>query len=74
MDRIFRKTASITDVVKTARVEPHMYSEKGELLRDLEEIDDENIRRASVVKPVQKASVENSSGESNGESSHKEVS
>jgi hypothetical protein len=49
-----------------------MYNEKGELLRDLEEIDDENIRRASVISQGQKGQYEKSSDDSNNDSAHQE--
>ncbi|KAK2759949.1 hypothetical protein FQN54_002685 [Arachnomyces sp. PD_36] len=74
MDRIFRKTTTITNVVKIAKEEPHMYNEKGELLRDLEEIDDENIRRASVISQKQQGVAEKSSDDSNDDANHREVS
>ncbi|KAJ5888998.1 hypothetical protein N7495_009039 [Penicillium taxi] len=47
MDRIFQKSNGWFDVVKIARTEPHMYGRKGELLRSLEDVEDEAIRRAS---------------------------
>lgn len=80
MDRIFRKTTSIFSLVKTADKEPHMYGEKGELLRDLEEIDDDRIRRASVISEKQKGGSlpDKSSDDSNNDvaqdNNHREVS
>ncbi|KAJ5797797.1 General substrate transporter [Penicillium pulvis] len=40
MDRIFRKTSTVFDVVTVAREEPHAYGPKGELLYTLEYIAD----------------------------------
>lgn len=40
MDRIFRKTSTVFDVVTVAREEPHAYSPKGELLYTLEYVRD----------------------------------
>lgn len=47
MDRIFRKTTSIFTLVQTTRDEPHMYGKNGELLRGLDDVEDEAVRRAS---------------------------
>ncbi|KAL4942973.1 hypothetical protein BDV06DRAFT_153114 [Aspergillus oleicola] len=49
MDRIFRKTTSVFGLVKTAKNEPHMYGKHGELLRQLEDVEDEAVRRASYL-------------------------
>ncbi|KAL4811357.1 general substrate transporter [Aspergillus unguis] len=49
MDRIFRKTKSIFTLVKTAKEEPHMYGKKGELLRQLSDVEDEAVRKASIL-------------------------
>ncbi|RAL01137.1 sugar porter family MFS transporter [Aspergillus ibericus CBS 121593] len=49
MDRIFRKTTNIFNVVKIADEEPHMYGKRGELLRALDDVEDEAVRRASVL-------------------------
>jgi hypothetical protein len=49
MDRIFHKTTSVFDVVHLARTEPHMYGPNGELLRTLDDVEDEAVRRASVL-------------------------
>ncbi|PYH46752.1 sugar porter family MFS transporter [Aspergillus saccharolyticus JOP 1030-1] len=49
MDRIFRKTKSVFQVVKVANEEPHMYGRRGELLRTLDDEEDEAVRRTSVL-------------------------
>lgn len=49
MDRIWRKTTSIFNVVSIARNEPHMYGKNGELLRDLRDVEDDAIRRVSIM-------------------------
>jgi sugar porter (SP) family MFS transporter len=49
MDRIFHKTTNIFNCVSLARNEPHMYGPNGELLRTLDDIEDEAVRRASVL-------------------------
>ncbi|RAH72164.1 sugar porter family MFS transporter [Aspergillus aculeatinus CBS 121060] len=49
MDRIFRKTKSIFQVVKVANEEPHMYGPRGELLRTLDDEEDDAVRRTSVL-------------------------
>ncbi|KAJ5179526.1 hypothetical protein N7492_002736 [Penicillium capsulatum] len=49
MDRIFRKTKTVFSVVGLARNEPHMYGPNGELLRSLDDVEDEAVRRASVL-------------------------
>ncbi|KAL4965234.1 sugar porter family MFS transporter [Aspergillus stella-maris] len=49
MDRIFRKTKSVFSLVKTAKDEPHMYGKHGELLRQLDDVEDEAVRRASYL-------------------------
>ncbi|KAL4947718.1 general substrate transporter [Aspergillus filifer] len=49
MDRIFRKTKSVFSLVKTAKNEPHMYGKHGELLRQLEDVEDDAVRRASYL-------------------------
>ncbi|PLB50340.1 sugar transport protein [Aspergillus steynii IBT 23096] len=67
MDRIFRKTKSVFSLVKTARDEPHMYGKKGELLHTLADVEDDAVRRASVLnhthKSLEKDSDENVSVE-----------
>ncbi|KAJ5864118.1 uncharacterized protein N7529_006034 [Penicillium soppii] len=49
MDRIFRKTTSVFNVVSLARSEPHMYGSNGELLRTLDDVEDDAVRRASLL-------------------------
>ncbi|KAJ5761336.1 hypothetical protein N7533_003375 [Penicillium manginii] len=49
MDRIFHKTTNVFDVVHIARTEPHMYGPNGELLRTLDDVEDDAVRRASVL-------------------------
>lgn len=49
MDRIFRKTKSIFSLVRTAKEEPHMYGKHGELMRQLSDVEDEAVRRASYL-------------------------
>ncbi|KAJ5344809.1 hypothetical protein N7541_007307 [Penicillium brevicompactum] len=49
MDRIFRKTTSVFNVVSLARSEPHMYGSNGELLRTLDDVEDDAVRRASIL-------------------------
>lgn len=49
MDRIFHKTESIFSLVSTARNEPHMYGKHGELLHGLGDVEDDAVRRASVL-------------------------
>ncbi|KAL4738458.1 general substrate transporter [Aspergillus similis] len=49
MDRIFRKTKSIFSLVRTAKEEPHMYGKHGELMRQLSDVEDEAVRRASIL-------------------------
>ena len=49
MDRIFRKTTSVFNVVSLARSEPHMYGPNGELLRTLDDVEDDAVRRASIL-------------------------
>lgn len=49
MDRIFHKTTNIFDCVSVARNEPHMYGPNGELLRTLDDVEDEAVRRVSVL-------------------------
>ncbi|KAL5359508.1 general substrate transporter [Aspergillus floccosus] len=64
MDRIFRKTKNVFQVVKIADEEPHMYGKHGELLRTLDDVEDEAVRRASVMNhPHKDASDENTSTE-----------
>lgn len=60
MDRIFRKTKSIFSVVQVARDEPHMYSKKGELLLTLDDVEDDAVRRASVLSHAHKGTGSNS--------------
>ena len=50
MDFIFHKSKSIFDVVSVARNEPHMYGANGELLRTLDDVEDEAVRRASAFR------------------------
>ncbi|KAI9369059.1 general substrate transporter [Aspergillus egyptiacus] len=49
MDRIFRKTTSVFNLVQTAKAEPHMYGRRGELLRQLSDVEDNAVRPASVL-------------------------
>ncbi|KAL4896783.1 general substrate transporter [Aspergillus ambiguus] len=64
MDRIFRKTQNVFQVVKIARDEPHMYGKHGELLHTLDDVEDEAVRRASVLShPHKDESDENTSTE-----------
>lgn len=49
MDRIFHKTTNVFNVVSLARNEPHMYGPNGELLRTLDDVEDEAVRRASAL-------------------------
>ncbi|KAJ5080882.1 hypothetical protein N7456_013592 [Penicillium angulare] len=49
MDRLFRKSNSVFEIVSLAREEPHMYGPNGELLRTLDDVEDEAVRRASVL-------------------------
>ncbi|THC94652.1 hypothetical protein EYZ11_005874 [Aspergillus tanneri] len=67
MDRIFRKTKSIFSLVRVADEEPHMYGKRGELLHTLDDVEDEAVRRASVLnhqhKDIEKSSDENVSTE-----------
>ncbi|KAJ6127619.1 hypothetical protein N7523_003231 [Penicillium sp. IBT 18751x] len=55
MDRIFHKTTNVFNVVSLARNEPHMYGRNGELLRTLDDIEDEAVRRASALSNPAKA-------------------
>jgi hypothetical protein len=55
MDRIFRKTTSVFDVVPLANNEPHMYGPNGELLRTLDDVEDDAVRRASFLNKESKA-------------------
>jgi hypothetical protein len=55
MDRIFRKTTSVFNVVSIARSEPHMYGPDGELLRTLDDVEDDAVRRASILNKESKA-------------------
>ncbi|KAJ6096926.1 hypothetical protein N7486_007672 [Penicillium sp. IBT 16267x] len=48
MDFLFRKSNNMFDIVSLARSEPHMYGPNGELLRTLDDVEDEAVRRASV--------------------------
>ena len=54
MDRIFRKTTNVFNVVSLARTEPHMYGPNGELLRTLDDVEDEAVRRASFLNKEKK--------------------
>ncbi|RMJ20751.1 sugar transporter [Aspergillus sp. HF37] len=59
MDRIFHKTKSVFGLVRTARDEPHAYGKHGELLRNLDDVEDDAVRRASTMdKVVEKTSHE----------------
>ncbi|CAP85507.1 Pc20g01780 [Penicillium rubens Wisconsin 54-1255] len=55
MDRIFRKTTSVFNVVSLANTEPHMYGPNGELLRTLDDVEDDAVRRASFLNKESKA-------------------
>lgn len=44
MDRIFHKTTSIFNLVRTAEQEPHMYGKKGELLLTVDDVEDEAVK------------------------------
>lgn len=55
MDRIFRKTTSVFNVVSLAHTEPHMYGPNGELLRTLDDVEDDAVRRASFLNKESKA-------------------
>jgi hypothetical protein len=55
MDRIFRKTTNVFNVVSVARTEPHMYGPNGELLRTLDDVEDDAVRRASILNKESKA-------------------
>lgn len=59
MDIIFRKTKNVFDVVHVARTEPHMYGPNGELLRTLDDVEDDAVRRASVLTNPRKHSAQN---------------
>lgn len=59
MDRIFHKTTNVFDVVKIAKHEPHMYGPNGELLRTLDDIEDDAVRRASVLSNPAKRAAQN---------------
>lgn len=61
MDRIFRKTTSMFNLVRTAKEEPHMYGRNGELLHTVDDIEDDAInavRRASVPHKEHKEHIE----------------
>lgn len=58
MDRIFKKSDGIWDVVKLANTEAHMYGPNGELLRTLDDVEDEAVRRASVLSNPAKRAAE----------------
>jgi hypothetical protein len=55
MDRIFRKTTNVFNVVSLAHNEPHMYGPNGELLRTLDDVEDEAVRRASFLNQQKKS-------------------
>lgn len=55
MDRIFPKTTNVFNVVSIARIKPHMYGPNGELLRTLEDVEDDAVRRASILNRESKA-------------------
>lgn len=44
MDRIFHKTTSIFNLVRTAEQEPHMYGKKGELLLTVDDVEDDAVK------------------------------
>lgn len=61
MDRIFHKTTSIFNLVRTAEEEPHMYGHKGELLLTVDDVEDDAInavRRRSVPHKEHKEHIE----------------
>ncbi|KAJ5501867.1 General substrate transporter [Penicillium fimorum] len=49
MDRIFHKTTSVFNVVSLAHTEPYMYGPNGELLRSLDDVEDDAVRHASFL-------------------------
>lgn len=49
MDRIFRKTTSVFNLVRTARDEPHMYGKKGELLHTVDDVEDAAVHAVRQV-------------------------
>lgn len=49
MDRIFRKTTSVFNLVRTAKNEPHMYGKKGELLHTIDDVEDAAVHAARQV-------------------------
>ncbi|KAJ5765321.1 hypothetical protein N7520_004880 [Penicillium odoratum] len=55
MDILFRRSNNVFDIVSLARSEPHMYGPNGELLRTLDDIEDEAVRRASAFSNQGKA-------------------
>lgn len=58
MDRIFHKSRNVFDVVHLARTEPRMYGDNGEMLRTLDDVEDEAVRRASVLSnPVKRTTL-----------------
>jgi hypothetical protein len=63
MDRIFRKTKNIFSVVRIADKEPHMYGKNGELLLTLDDVEDDAVRRASVLEHHNKEMEKDSSEE-----------
>jgi hypothetical protein len=63
MDHIFHKTKSVFGVVRAARNEPHAYSKRGELLRNLDDVEDDAVQRASTMDKV----VEKTSHETDGQ-------
>lgn len=52
MDRIFLKTKSVFGLVRMARDEPHAYGKHGELLRNLDDVEDDAVQRASTMDKV----------------------
>lgn len=61
MDRIFHKTTSIFNLVRTAEQEPHMYGKMGELLLTVDDVEDDAVnavRRASVAPKEHKEHIE----------------
>lgn len=67
MDRIFHKTTNIFDCVTLARNEPHMYGPNGELLRTLDDVEDEAVRRASAIAHPEKHAARNAQHSENAE-------
>ena len=49
MDSVFRKTTSVFNAVKVARVEPRRYGKNGELLISYEDTEEHAVRTRSVT-------------------------